>query len=854
MPLSYPIRNNFTTGEVSPLIHARPETKGYQNGLKRCRDFIVLPHGGIGKRCGFHAVYDTYTADASSKVALIPFSFSQNPSQSYQLEFSHNKIRFYKVVNHSIITSSGEYEVATTYTADQVQDIRYAQSNDVLYLVHEDHPPRKLTRYGETDWRLEDMSLISDFTNPLPGKLRYRVFNWSDDIYATLPNSPTNMNIFFDVGYHDATQKVLEGNHEESPYGLAFSYLLTDYPYVPYLIGLRLGDSNISVEYYGSIYIPASAFYSFSLNNNGSADLTIDGETPFVESYLHDNPESSGSNTEFKNDNIATRFLSEGNKNITLRYLNKDYRDGLSCAIGWRREGNAAGIVYSGEHTSNITLTRKWFGNKIFEVRITIEDGGDTYKWEYRWNDDIIYKNDHQAGDYISRQEYIANGTGYSEAGTVSEDNEDSYTDWILGATDIGFGGTYGLNTGPGHLGEPNQEIYLADVVVPAGHSAGETFTFKCGYAYIPPEQFKKVREVQENLYPRTVTFHGGRLWFGGSRERPNVLWASRSNDFENFTQGSNADDALEFLIGSANIDPIYWLVSSDDLFIGTVSGEYLGFSNDDVITPDSFICKKKSHTGSAFVQPALTGTEIIFTDHSRRKLYQYSYGDVENTFVAVDLSIVYDHLTQNKIKQIVYQKAGRIVYGYSVAINTIWVVTDAGELIGITYEKQHEVVAWHKHTFGNGVVESIAVVPGEHGEELWLSIKYTHNEHKFRFIGYLDHNYDNDDFLNLVPDNNYAPQAEILPIEIMYESGGTSRGIKKHWQEVYVTQETATGVTIATGDYPDRKESLPTVTQTTDCKVLLPGNSRLPTVILEKTGPGAAVILAIHGRIMVNA
>lgn len=57
--------------------------------------------------------------------------------------------------------SAGEIvEVATTYTTSQIFDINHAQSADVLYLVHKDHAPAKLTRTTATSFLLEDIDFV----------------------------------------------------------------------------------------------------------------------------------------------------------------------------------------------------------------------------------------------------------------------------------------------------------------------------------------------------------------------------------------------------------------------------------------------------------------------------------------------------------------------------------------------------------------------------------------------------------------------------------------------------------------------------------------------------------------------
>ena len=52
-------------------------------------------------------------------------------------------------------------EVTTTYSVTDVFEINHAQSADIVYLAHKDHPPAKLTRTTATSFTLEDI----DFTD-----------------------------------------------------------------------------------------------------------------------------------------------------------------------------------------------------------------------------------------------------------------------------------------------------------------------------------------------------------------------------------------------------------------------------------------------------------------------------------------------------------------------------------------------------------------------------------------------------------------------------------------------------------------------------------------------------------------
>ena len=53
------------------------------------------------------------------------------------------------------------YKIPHPYTDTQLDDLRWAQSNDVLYFVHPDVSPRQLIRYNEDQWQMTEI----DFTD-----------------------------------------------------------------------------------------------------------------------------------------------------------------------------------------------------------------------------------------------------------------------------------------------------------------------------------------------------------------------------------------------------------------------------------------------------------------------------------------------------------------------------------------------------------------------------------------------------------------------------------------------------------------------------------------------------------------
>ena len=144
---------SFTAGEMSDSMQGRTDFAKYFSAASRIENFVVLPHGPITRRPGTHFVAEV--KDSTAKTRLIPFTFSTE--QTYILEFGNQYIRFYK--DNGQITSGGSaFEITSPYTTAQLFDIKFAQSADIMYLTHESHPVKKLSRTGHTSWTLTDCS------------------------------------------------------------------------------------------------------------------------------------------------------------------------------------------------------------------------------------------------------------------------------------------------------------------------------------------------------------------------------------------------------------------------------------------------------------------------------------------------------------------------------------------------------------------------------------------------------------------------------------------------------------------------------------------------------------------------
>ena len=83
---------SFTAGELSPRMEGRTDFAKYFNGMTKCENFVVMPHGPVTRRPGTYHVAEIKTS--ANKTRLIPFQFST--TQTYILEFGNQYIRFFK--------------------------------------------------------------------------------------------------------------------------------------------------------------------------------------------------------------------------------------------------------------------------------------------------------------------------------------------------------------------------------------------------------------------------------------------------------------------------------------------------------------------------------------------------------------------------------------------------------------------------------------------------------------------------------------------------------------------------------------------------------------------------------------
>lgn len=145
------IKNNFSSGELSPLLTTRTDVQQYNNGAKALTNIIPLIEGGVRKRPGtyFRSVF-------TDAVRLLPFVV--NSETPYLLIFKAGQIIVYNPRTYQIITT-----LTSPYTANQIPDVQFVQYRYSMFMTHSDVAPYRFRCSKDfTNWEMAKFS----FTHP----------------------------------------------------------------------------------------------------------------------------------------------------------------------------------------------------------------------------------------------------------------------------------------------------------------------------------------------------------------------------------------------------------------------------------------------------------------------------------------------------------------------------------------------------------------------------------------------------------------------------------------------------------------------------------------------------------------
>lgn len=723
--MSVDIINSFNGGELSETLNARQDIDKYKSGCLVLENMYVLPQGGVQRRTGSEYVGEV-TGDY---VKLLPFNFSED--SSYIIEFTSSILKIYDGNGDTGV------ELPHTYTDIELDTIKFKRIFDIMYLVCPTKPVQTLSRTSidpltfVLDTIEFDFPPLLDENSDINNTIGYQPIDWvPDEDYDTLSQ------VTYDGVFYQAIADITGGA----------TFVPAEWNVIA-LQEVSTGNGNAIALYSNEgIFKEAHEGSIFNTSHQRGSD-TVAGTGSFypdggTTTATYD--EVFVSNEPFTIDTKVTQVRIGRIVRTGIVYIDKK-----ETPTGtWNNvKTYSSPATYQDNETTITGLT----ANSYIRVRITgIYDAGGSFTISLPANRRIEFTSTSTALIYSSALDVSFSDWTLETSNTWngSLELERSIDDGETWSNYITVGDTTGLATAAGEtknytVSSSGKELATTKIRIKFKHDNGTIEANIINDTLYSSEFFIINEYVNENLvnvtvrnepinnystnkwafgafnevngYPTAIELFEERLCYAGTFYDPATIWMSVVGDFSNFNQGDTLDDeAIKVIPTTA--ESTRWMLARDTIFLGT-AGSILNIKAQDdskTITPSNVKSSEQSAYGCEPVQAMFANDIAVYSQRLGKKLRDLVYVDEEASYMSTDLTILANHITDGGIKEMVFQKTPDQI---------IWILTDDGNIAGLTYERTEEVAGWHRHDFG-GVVRSIAIRPSGGEDELWIAIE----------------------------------------------------------------------------------------------------------------------------------
>ena len=209
--------------------------------------------------------------------------------------------------------------------------------------------------------------------------------------------------------------------------------------------------------------------------------------------------------------------------------------------------------------------------------------------------------------------------------------------------------------------------------------------------------------------WPNSVVFHQGRLWFGGSKSRPQTVWGSKVGLFGKFDPTSGYDDdAVEFTLDTNTLNKITDLYSQRNLMIFTLGGEFIcQTSYSEPITPNNVNALKQTANGSwPLTSPIDIEGQVIFIDRRGQALINFVYDSNQDAYSSINGALLNSHLISEPVDLDVERN------NLTQQTNYVYIVNKDGTLCVVNLLAAQGITGGFTLWDMNGKVRSVCVLP----------------------------------------------------------------------------------------------------------------------------------------------
>lgn len=234
--------------------------------------------------------------------------------------------------------------------------------------------------------------------------------------------------------------------------------------------------------------------------------------------------------------------------------------------------------------------------------------------------------------------------------------------------------------------------------------------------------------------WPRAVTFHQGRLYFGGSKTRPSTVWGSKVGLFFDFdaTEGFD-DDAVEATLDTNTYNAIVDMISSRNFQVFTTGGEFFVPQQGlEPITPTTFFLNSVGRSGTKpgiRVQQLESG--ILFIHRQGKMLSEVAYNDTQLTYVTSKISLLSGHLLKEPKRMALRRAVDTDENDLLLIINEL-----DGSMASYSLMRSQNVIAPTEYISINGVFMEIGVDI----TDIYTIVKRTINSSDKYYVELFDH------------------------------------------------------------------------------------------------------------------
>lgn len=734
----YLLQPAFTGGEISAEVANRVDLDKYQFAVLQAYNCLIKPHGPIYRRPGMKYMARTKYNDKAC--ILVPFNGAD--STDYLLEIGEKYIRVHK---------NGLYiniEVMTPYTADMLQDLRFVQSADTMFIASGKYPVKQLARYSDTDWRFADFEITDMYFDEQNSLESYSGISYtSPGTYQFQPTVTGEYQIDISGGGGGgggaAKYRVKSGEHS--------SRLI-------YITGGKGGNGERIIK---TLTLNKETSYTISVGGGGAAGSNGGNSAP------------SGSNGA---SSAAFGMIAKGGGGGTGgRKGEPNTPDGTSYGNGANGGAGGYGKSFLGSSETQPTAGANGWVKILYTGNKELTPSGTQGDITLKSNKNIFASN--KPGAFIKLKQEIASKTvstsnGNTERVRVGENwKVISHGTWsgsfAIEKSDDGESWkeyrkyTSKDDYNPSESGSVTEPVFLravctitsgtctVDLTAMAYNAEGvvkltEITSDSTAKAHVEKElgstdmttNFLWGAWSEEFGYPQTLCFFQDRLCFGGTKKQPYMVWMSRTGDYGNFSvekaSGTVTDDsAVALAFVSRKQFKILHLIASTDLIVLTAGNEWT-VSGSDTVTPSKAVPKMQTTRGCSTVEPLMIGGRIVFVQGRGSTVRDMAYSYETDSYGGNDLTLLAKHIIENvQIVDSAYKQEPD---------STIYFVRSDGTMACLSYIMEQKVYAWSTIET-QGKIEAVAAVQEGDEDIIYLVVQREINGVTVRNIEYLAKN-----------------------------------------------------------------------------------------------------------------